>query len=81
MNKLLNYIALFMSLFLISFVIFYKWHGDTTGRYVTLLVSIVMQNSISCINEKIIKIINSSALIIIIVLTMILGFGFNYFKV
>ncbi len=80
MSKIINYIALFMSLFLLSFVIFFKWHGDTTGRYVLLFIAIVLQNLISSGEYKIIKQINTSILIIIAVLILILGFGFHYFN-
>jgi len=80
MSKTINFIALFISILLISFAIFFKWHGDTTGRYILLFIAIVLQNLISSGKEKIVKQTNTYILILIAILIMILGFGFHYFN-
>jgi hypothetical protein len=73
-----EYLNLFTSIALFMLVIFIPWEGDNTVRFIILCVSFSLLSYF--ITERKVRRILSLASLLVMVLVVILGFGFSYFK-
>ena len=74
----MKYLTLFTSIVLLILVVFYPLGGDMTIRFVVLCVSFSMLSYL--ISERKTRRIVSLATLVIMILVVILGFAFSYFK-
>jgi len=74
----IKYLTLLSSIALLMLVIFIPWRGDNTVRFIILCVSFSLLSYF--VTERKAKRILSLASLVIMILVIILGFGFSYFK-
>jgi hypothetical protein len=73
-----KYAYLIFNLLILAFVIFYKWHGDMTARYSFLPLFSAFQGNFFF--DKKLRRINWAVSFALLILILILGYKFDYFK-